>query len=1471
MRVVWLLLGLLFSVPAAAQDFVVVAPSGISPLAQASLQSPSATEYPFLNLFKATTKWWAAADGSANVANPAQVDTNGFPLYNSGSAFGGWQTTSPVPQQYARPGYYVLTFTGAGSWQGIKEFPSEGGGSVSAVSCVGTCSSSGGAAFYDSTACVPVTGSISGTTLTITANTNSSACAFVAGQPISGAGITVSKFGTPTIITSLNGNSGLCTGCTYTVNYSQTVGSETIFPGGRLVMSISGEVPGQPDSTVQSLLSLPLSATGTATNPTDTVQNVAIVYSCLNLPSYPSSCQPNGTSAFDDEEVYWSGQIVSTVFKSRMAHTMGVIRDLGFDLNIDNNKTTWASRKPSAYYSWASVEMRDSIYAGDHGGNPTQTANSTASFTAQIGATFTGNSSGSQTLTVTAVTGCIFAGDTITSGATTTVIVSGGPGGACPGAGTYTTKGNTTFTNASVTDTSSVLDVTASSSGSLRVGDYLDAAHIEGYQNDGGAEGDGIAGQVLTVTNVLDGTLKVGQIIYQIGAGGQFNIIYNNNNGDNVYSTITGSALNSATCNGTPCTGTGGTGTYLIAKSQYFTRAQLANNKTGNDYINVTNIAVLPLTIIQASAANSTPNTFFCGSTACTGTGGTGTYWLASPEYVPSTTMNTVEYNFKVAMDAAPPQDKETLIALYPSAIPNPSAFNFSADNGTTYKPVFNNAGQPFIQSNVPIGNFFFTHVYDAGLGVWMSWGGALTNCCGSGQENQAIGLTGNCPPEVFVELASEISANPWLVTLYMTSDPATDWVTQYALYIKTNYPSMRPEFEVAPNENWNGSQPPYLYGRAKTAVYASLDQSNSGTTGSWTNVGLDPNHNWSGKVSSVICQAIAKVYNNDTSRYTCIEGVQTNVDWNFLTPGTDRRLTSAAYTIQSPSNIPIQSGCAGPSSGPLAVSQTDCPAPFQQSAAYNFIQYVAPTTYWALGENSGTGNQASNGNPLPGTQNEVQEAYNFFYGNSATQTSIMTAYLATSQNPYPTDTFANLMQFVFPAFYGWAKTCGTVPVVGCQMKGVAPYEGGYNVPFIRGDVTLDVTSATNTSPCFLNTVKTHVGYINDNGAAGDGIPGNFFSNTDNLPIGGTLTNITGTPTILGDWVPNQGGTGYALLFSGHTYASPGSTYFASGNVTVAANAAVAGMLVNLTNSSSSGGGGTDWSTLNNSGAGTNFLVASSPAPTISGFALNNLDGSPFDCSGFKTLSETTLTYVGSANWVDFLRYQSYVAPGMRAYQKQIYDDCFSFGGAGCSQLNVASSNTINTGWLAMGDDINGILSMAFSTKSSLNGATQTLTLGGSTANTSTASTISGDVLTLGGTVSGQFPIGSTLVGAGLPTGDSALTVVAFISGVGNLPGNTLLLSGNATISVAQEIDSAFSITGRFMVGQTLYGGTTLDQPIVITGAGMGNGTGFGDTFTVTCAGGSTCPTYTNVPVNGGYTTFPLMQGMQDYEAEHGG
>jgi hypothetical protein len=103
-----------------------------------------------------------------------------------------------------------------------------------------------------------------------------------------------------------------------------------------------------------------------------------------------------------------------------------------------------------------------------------------ASFTGSMGASFTATASGTPatTLTVSAVTGLVSVGDTISgtgvSGTTTIAsFVSGTPGGA----GVYTTSIATTCSAASITSSSNVLDVTASTSGVIAVGqDVVGAA-----------------------------------------------------------------------------------------------------------------------------------------------------------------------------------------------------------------------------------------------------------------------------------------------------------------------------------------------------------------------------------------------------------------------------------------------------------------------------------------------------------------------------------------------------------------------------------------------------------------------------------------------------------------------------------------------------------------------------------------------------------------------------------------------------------------------------------------------------------------------------------------------------------------------------------------------------------------------------------------------------------------------------------
>ncbi len=104
-----------------------------------------------------------------------------------------------------------------------------------------------------------------------------------------------------------------------------------------------------------------------------------------------------------------------------------------------------------------------------------------ASVTGSIGATFTGTASGSPatTLTISGVTGLVSVGDTITgTGISGTVKIATFVSGTAGGAGVYTTTAATTCSGASITSTSTVLDVTGVTSGTLSVGQEISGGSI---------------------------------------------------------------------------------------------------------------------------------------------------------------------------------------------------------------------------------------------------------------------------------------------------------------------------------------------------------------------------------------------------------------------------------------------------------------------------------------------------------------------------------------------------------------------------------------------------------------------------------------------------------------------------------------------------------------------------------------------------------------------------------------------------------------------------------------------------------------------------------------------------------------------------------------------------------------------------------------------------------------------------------
>src|SRR4029077_20587446 len=206
-----------------------------------SLLNPQGSvEYPFLNLVKGSNAW---NYGSGGRILPTDIDSNGYPVPGAAwTSNGGAQIpTVLAPSQYERPGNYVVTWTGQGKLSfGVS------GLTNTTVTCTG--SASAGPA-CDNSGCSTFTGSTSGNVLTVTAAPTGSGCTLGIDVNVSGNGLLVSKFGTPTLITGTSSvNASLCgTACTgaggtgtYAINISQTSSSGTLTMGGRLQISISG-------------------------------------------------------------------------------------------------------------------------------------------------------------------------------------------------------------------------------------------------------------------------------------------------------------------------------------------------------------------------------------------------------------------------------------------------------------------------------------------------------------------------------------------------------------------------------------------------------------------------------------------------------------------------------------------------------------------------------------------------------------------------------------------------------------------------------------------------------------------------------------------------------------------------------------------------------------------------------------------------------------------------------------------------------------------------------------------------------------------------------------------------------------------------------------------------------------------------------------------------------------------------------
>lgn len=184
-----------------------------------------------------------------------------------------------------------------------------------------------------------------------------------------------------------------------------------------------------------------------------------------------------------------------------------------------------------------------------------------------------------------------------------------------------------------------------------------------------------------------------------------------------------------------------------------------------------------------------------------------------------------------------------------------------------------------------PLANSFARLHYDADLGAFLKYGG----CVDPGSR----WLDNGVPPEICLQLCSEIGAHPWLPIPAFALDPMTDYTTSLATYIRDNMPSwMIPRFEPC-NEVWNSAN--------------GFDHTRYGWNKAFAHWGSSFDaHNWYGKVLSTMGEAVSNVYGNNRARYWVVGGVQ-SVTYTPSITDNDDRFNSTRWVAEGGGHTPAK------------------------------------------------------------------------------------------------------------------------------------------------------------------------------------------------------------------------------------------------------------------------------------------------------------------------------------------------------------------------------------------------------------------------------------------------------------------------------------------------------------------------------------------------------------------------------------
>lgn len=461
---------------------------------------------------------------------------------------------------------------------------------------------------------------------------------------------------------------------------------------------------------------------------------------------------------------------------------------------------------------------------------------------------------------------------------------------------------------------------------------------------------------------------------------------------------------------------------------------------------------------------------------------------------VASYTLVSTTNQYTLNLGASLPVDKQT-ICFQPQTSATSSGINqLSIDNGVNFFPILGNHAQTITGGSLAAGGSNGA-VFDAFTSTWLVTG---TNSC----------LNNAMPPEAFVEINIETGTVPSVVEPLYASDPITDYPAQEAIYLN-GFSWPRAPIISVPDETWNCSgQGVAPYASFKSRAYIAADSTwATQASGKVFCGGSGDINNWTGKVASLLGQAVRNI----STAIILTNGVQTAGNaasaWNA-------NLLSTSYLGQNTTNIPIQSGCAGP-----GAIQTGCPAPFTQTAAYVAMKGATSpaagieiANYWTTSAYQ--------------TGGEVALAYCYFNqsGGCASQTSIMASYYAGISG----------ISGHWSPWYTYANTCAGG--ANCTPMVVYNYEGGNGTGSQAVDVTQSITAATNAANAVLSIANN--GCVAGQTVGFTSMVGGTWS-TLNSTTGTVVSATTSTCTV------SVSGSGLGTLSSG-TLTYTGSANYVS-------------------------------------------------------------------------------------------------------------------------------------------------------------------------------------------------------------------------------------------------------------------------------------------------------------------------------------